>query len=145
MGVMTEQHISAQEWLCDKCGGHDTKSCSCAGATATSREIQAKVERLAAKDAGSRQRQKAYRARQAALHNAPVVNTEESPDPEASAEAMKAVFAGGGGAVDALQADREQVEADREEVTRLYNKVLESEAERLVRILAGATPEVLAE
>src|SRR5262245_16737598 len=38
---MTEQHISAQVWTCTRCGSEDAKSCSCAAATATSREIRA--------------------------------------------------------------------------------------------------------
>jgi len=80
MSIVTEQHISAQVWTCTRCGGEDPKSCGCAAATATSREIQAKVERLAAKDEGSRQRQRAYRERKATLHNAPVENIDESPD-----------------------------------------------------------------
>lgn len=80
MSIVTEQHISAQVWTCTRCGGEDPKSCGCAAATATSREIQAKVERLAAKDEGSRQRQRAYRERKTALHNAPVENIEKSPE-----------------------------------------------------------------
>jgi hypothetical protein len=76
---MTEQYISAQEWICATCGGHDRKSCGCAGATATSREIQAKVERLAAKHERDRHRAKAYRERKTASRDAPVKNIEESP------------------------------------------------------------------
>jgi len=91
MGVMTEQYISAQEWICATCGGHDRKSCGCAGATATSREIQAKVEKLAAKHAQDRQRAKAYYERKKVSRETPVKNIEESP--EASAEARKALYA----------------------------------------------------
>jgi len=79
MGVMTEQYISAQEWICANRGGHDRKSCGCAGATATSREIQAKVERLAANHERDRHRAKAYRERKTASRDAPVKNIEESP------------------------------------------------------------------
>src|SRR5262245_61673088 len=81
MSLMTEQHISAQVWDCDICGGHDPKSCGCAGATATSREIKDKVERLAAKQEQDRQRSKAYRERQTASRDAPVENIEEIPQP----------------------------------------------------------------
>ena len=41
--MSTEQHVSAQVWTCTRCGGEDPKSCGCAAATATSREIREKL------------------------------------------------------------------------------------------------------
>ena len=60
--MSTEQHVSAQVWTCTRCGGEDPKSCGCAAATATSREIR---EKLATKYEQDRQRAKAYRERSA--------------------------------------------------------------------------------
>jgi hypothetical protein len=51
-----------QVWTCTRCGGEDPKSCGCAAATATSREIR---EKLATKYEQDRQRAKAYRERSA--------------------------------------------------------------------------------
>jgi len=74
MSLMTEQHISAQEWTCDRCGGHDPKSCGCAGATATSREIQA-----AKKEAHRQACRKSRVKSKAARYHAPVEKADESP------------------------------------------------------------------
>src|SRR6516164_4934992 len=60
--MSTEQHVSAQVLTCTRCGGEDPKSCGCAAATATSREIR---EKLATKYEQDRQRAKAYRERSA--------------------------------------------------------------------------------
>ena len=79
---LTEQHISAQVWVCNGCGGHDRKSCSCAGATAKSREVQA------AKREATRQRVAKHREKKANENNgdvtryAPVENVERSPEEE---------------------------------------------------------------
>ena len=77
MSLMTEQHISAQEWTCDICGGHDPKSCGCAGATATSREIQA-AKREASRQRMIRSREKAKENKDRVARNAPVENPDES-------------------------------------------------------------------
>lgn len=78
--IIKEQQQS--EFVCSACGA--ARDCKCNAPA---------LERLAAKDEGSRQRQKAYRERKAALHNAPVEITDEfEPEPEASAEARKAHY-----------------------------------------------------
>jgi len=160
MGVITEQHIAAQEWICGTCGGHDRKSCGCAGARATSRAI----ERLAAKCEQDRQRAKAYRERKAAAPEKPsaaplakpsvsrdatIKNTEESP--EASAEAMKAEFAKLDADDGAVEADLKPAIAECSVLTKPLAKTAAIHAgtpitaRGLIRILADATPAVRTE
>jgi hypothetical protein len=74
MSLVSEQYISAQIWICDGCGGHDPKSCSCAAATATSREIQA-AKREASRQRMIRSREKAKENNAHVARNTPVENT----------------------------------------------------------------------
>jgi len=77
MSLMTEQHISAQIWICDHCGGQDPKSCGCAAATATSREIQA-AKREAARQRQIRHREKDKEINGHVTRDAPAEKIDES-------------------------------------------------------------------
>jgi len=79
--IPQQQEISAQVWICHDCGGHDPKSCGCAGATAYSE--------LAAKREQDRVRAKAYRERKAASRDAPVDKIGEMPTAEEAEESFQ--------------------------------------------------------